>query len=180
MKEILKGQQFLAELDLNELQDIANTLVVKETNKMVLDEILSGKIVYPEDVERHKQMVRDEFMKGGNKRFIEIFTNEFKNAPIDVYTNIAGKQKDLAGQTDKLVNVIKFIMSTYNQQTGEFMVFKDSRMVKLFNEIIEYSGLSPIDFYQSQPTQPMSQTMIKPLEGLAKQQLQPNAIPTFQ
>src|SRR3990167_2311567 len=154
-KEITKGDEFLATLDLEELQQVADALVECESNNMVKEIILSGQTIYPEDVERHKEMVRESFMKGGNKRFLEILEGEMKDAPMSIEINIAGKQKDLAGRTDKLVNVLRFVFSTYNPQTGQFAVFDDPRMAKLFNQIIESSGLSPIDTYAPPKPQPL-------------------------
>ncbi len=148
VSEINKGQEFLAELDIDELQGIADAIVINEVNNLVKERILNGELIEKEEVEQYKQNVRDNFTKNGNKKFIKIFKDEMKDSPINVYVNVAGKQKNLAGMTDKLVNVFRQMLSTYNPQTGTFAIFDDPRMSKLFNEIIEYSGLSPIDFYQ--------------------------------
>ena len=101
--------------------------------------ILDGQTIYPEDVEARKQLVRDEFTKKGNKHFLEILRGEFKDAPISVKTNIAGKQKDLAGRVTKLTNVFRTIIS--NPQ-----ILQNPQMAKLFNQILEASDLEPIDF----------------------------------
>lgn len=164
-REITKGQEFIAELDLEELQSVADSLVINESNKKVKEKILNGELIYPEEVEAYKQTVKDEFMKAGSKRFIEILKGEMKNAPIDVFVNVAGKQKDLAGVTDKLVNVFRQMLSTYNPQTGSFAIFDDPRMSKVFNEILESSNLSPIDFYQK-PKQ-ITQVPQKSIAGTA-------------
>ena len=139
-KEITNEQRFLSELDLEEMQAVAESMVASQTNKMVLKMILSGQLVSPQDIELHKQMVRDEFMKGGNKKFIEILKNEFKDAPISVKLNIAGKQKNLSAMVEKMVNVFKQIIATPQ-------VLDDPRLAKIFNQILEASGLEPIDFY---------------------------------
>lgn len=156
-KEINKGQEFLSELDLDELQYVADSLVINETNKMLKKRILNGETIYPEEVETYKQTVRDSFMKGGNKRFIEILKDELKDAPIDIRVSIKGKQKELAKFTDKLVNIFRFIIG--NPQ-GFMEVMKIPGMAKTFNEILEFSGMSPQDFSgidkitQQQQTQP--------------------------
>ncbi|WP_395019804.1 hypothetical protein [Dongia sp.] len=165
-RDIAQGSKFLAELALDELQAVADSLVAVKAHDLIKEEILAGRNPYPADIETYKQKVRDEFMKGGNKRFIEIFKDEMKGLPLDVYTNIAGKQKDLNKITDKLVNVFRQMLATYNPQTGSFAIFDDPRMSKLFNEIIEYSGLSPIDFYakaeKKQPTELPTPSQSKP------------------
>lgn len=144
IREISQDQEFLADLSLDELQAVADNLVVVETNKMVKERILSGQEIQPQMVQQFGTQVREQFMKGGNKRFLKIMNGEMKNAPIDVEIDIAGKQKDLKGMTDKLTNVFKTII-------GNPTVLDDPRAAKIFNQILEYSGLSPIDFYTQPP-----------------------------
>ena len=62
-----------------------------------------------------------------------------KNTPISVKVNIVGKQKYLPQMTDKLVNIFRTIISAPQ-------ILQNPGMQKLFNEIIENSGLSPINF----------------------------------
>jgi len=157
---VSKGKEFLAELDLEELQAVADTLVVCEVNRVIKEKILNGEPIYPDQVELYKQEVRDTFMKGGNKRFIEILKGEMKDAPISVRTNIVGKQKNLAGMTDKLVNV-------WRQIVAAPQVLDDPRMAKILNQILEYSDLEPIDFYRP-PTQPLVSPQTKPLQEVAQ------------
>lgn len=141
-KEISKGQEFLATLDMEELQMVAESLVICRANNFIKEKILNGEMINETELESYKQRVRDEFMKGGNKKFIEIFKDEIKNIPIDVEVNIVGKQKNLNAMTDKLVNIFRQIIASPQ-------VLDDPRMAKIWNQILEYSGFSPIDFNQS-------------------------------
>lgn len=145
--EISEEQEWLAELDLDDLQYVADSLVTCETNKAIKEKVLMGQDIYPEEVEAYKELVRGEFMKGGNKKFMKILKGEMKNAPMSVKVNIVGKQKDLAQYVDKLTNVFRQVFSTYNPQTGTFAIFEDPRLVKLFNQILESSNLEPMSPY---------------------------------
>jgi hypothetical protein len=159
MREISKGQEFLAELDLDELQGVADSLVTSETNKAIKERIiLKGELMDEAKVELFKTQTRDQFMKGGNKRFMKIAKAEFASIPVDVYTNIVGKQKDLSGKTDKLVNI-------FRQLIAAPQILDDPRMAKIFNEILEASGLSPVDFYQKPPQQVQPQDQQQPLQS---------------
>ena len=131
--------EFLAELDLDEVQSIADALVVSETNKAIKDKILSGEVVLPEQVEAFKFIVRENFRKTGNRKFIKIMKNEFKDAPIDIKVNIAGKQKYAAQYVEKLNNTFATIASNP-------AILQSPQMAKLFNQILEASNLDPIDF----------------------------------
>lgn len=144
-KEVAKDQEFLADLSLDELQAVSDNLVTVVTNQFIKEKILNGETINPQDVEQYKQQVQAQFMKGGAKRFLHITEGELADAPIDVEVDIAGHQKDLSGMTDKLVNVFKTVIANPT-------VLDDPRAMKIFNQILEYSGMSPIDFY-SQPTQ---------------------------
>lgn len=145
-KEVSNGDTFLAELDLDELQAVADSLVTCQTNDMVKEKILNGEEIQDQDVQQFQQKVRANFMKGGNKKFIEILRGEMSEDPLDVEVNVAGKQKDLSAMTDKLVNIFRQIIANP-------AILDDPRLAKIFNEILEYSGFSPIDFSTKPPPQ---------------------------
>lgn len=153
-REIIKGQEFLAELDLDELQSVAESLATCEANKFIKASLLQGKMVSQVQIDENKEFIKEIFNKGGNKKFLEIFKDEMKSAPVDVYVNIAGKQKDLAGRTDKLVNILRQIISAPQ-------MLQDPVFAKLFNQIIEASGLEPVDF-TSMKIQPPAQDQLNP------------------
>lgn len=154
VREINKGQEFLAELELDELQEIAEQVVENAKNKKIKEQILNGEIP---NIEGFEDTTRQEFLKGGNKRFVRILKDELKKAPVDVKVNIAGKQKNLASMTDKLVGVFRQIVMNP-------AVLDDPRMAKILNIILEYSGLSPIDFGAMGLRVPQQGTGKAPLE----------------
>ena len=162
-REIVKGQKFLSELSADELQEISNQIVENSANRMVKERILNGELVEPEEVDGFKEETRLQFVKGGRNRFIEILKDEFKDTPLDIRTNIAGKQKNLNLLTDKVVNVLRQFIATPE-------IRQDPEMIKLLNVILESSGMSPIIFGASpllqQPQQGGGST--EPLKALAQ------------
>ena len=144
-KEVANGQKFLAELSVEELQQVADSLVQCEVNDTIKEKILNGETIDPNEVEALKQKVKEDFMKGGNKRFIEILKGELADAPIEVQTDIAGKQKDLVQLSTQLTGIFRQIIAAPQ-------ILNDPRMAKIFNMILESSGFSPISFYM--PPQP--------------------------
>lgn len=151
-KEVSQGQEFIATLDLEELQTIAENLVSCQANYYIKEKILNGEMPDPQEIEQIKQDTREAFMKGGNKRFIEILKDELKGIPIDVEVNIVGKQKNLAGMVDKMTNVFKTIIANPG-------VLQSPPMAKLFNQILESSGLNPLDFSGFTVLPPQGQEM---------------------
>lgn len=148
VSEISKGQKFLSELSLEEMQKVADLIANNQANKLIKSRILNGELVDEQEVEISKQTIRDEFMKD-NRKFIEIIKGELKDVPISIGINIVGKQKNMAGQVDKLVNV-------FRQLAAAPQILDDPRMAKIFNQILESSGLEPIDFGYFKRNQPQA------------------------
>lgn len=137
--EMNKGQTFLDELSLEEVQEIAEKVVQNQVNDQIKKGMLEGRLLAPDAVELLKQTKREAFMKGGKKRFLKIFQGELDDLPVDVEMNIAAKQKDLEGIANKLTNIFRAIIANPE-------ILQAPGMGKLFNEIIESAGLSPVDF----------------------------------
>lgn len=141
-KEITEEDDFLSELSTEELQEVTKNFVANEANKLVKARILSGQIAISGEIEEFENVIRNEFLGRGSKKFIKIFKDEFKDVEFEVMTNIKGKQKDLSLLTDKLVNVLR-------QYLAAPQIRQDPDMNKLLNKILESSGLSPITFNPS-------------------------------
>lgn len=165
-KEIVNEQRFLSELSADELQELVENVVTKERNKFVKEKILNSEEINPEEVEALKVSSREGFLKS-NRKFVEILKDEFKETELGILTNIAGKQKNLALLTDKLVNVLRQFISTPE-------IRQDPGMVKLLNTILESSGMSPMTFasapQQLQQAQP-AQGGTEALKALGQTQL---------
>ena len=149
--KITEGTTFLSELSTDEMQYVADKVVEYEARKFTIDKLFAGEVVTQQDVDFYKEQVRQDFVKGGNKKFLEILKDQFKKMPVRIKINIAGKQKDLGFMTDKIVNIFRQIIA--NPQ-GFIQVMQIPGMSKQFNDILEYSGLSPI--YYAGVTQPQA------------------------
>jgi len=96
--------------------------------------------------------------------FIKILKDEFKDIPLRIKVNIAGKQKNLSMYTDKLVNV-------FRQIAVNPMVLDDPRMAKLFNKILEASGIEQMDFSNFKtPAVNMQVPQENPLDAILNKQ----------
>lgn len=144
-REVVNDQEFISDLSLEEMQVIAYNLSNIEANKAIKEAMFSGKMIDQATIDALKKTAYENFMAQGSKHFIKILSGEMNKDLICVFVNIAGKQKDLFDKTQKLTNIFRQIIA--NPQALD-----DPRMAKLFNQIIESSGLDPIDF-GSIPTQ---------------------------
>ncbi len=147
-EEMSKGDQWLDELNLAELQEVAERVSTNTSNKRIKDMVLSGKMVSPQEQQTMTQLIKEEFMKGGKRRFLEIMKEEFKSLPLDISFSIAGKQKNLAQEVSKLNSIFRGIFANP-------AILQAPGMGELFNQILESSGFSPIDF--SSLTAPVQQ-----------------------
>jgi len=154
VKDMNAGERWLDDLSLEEMQYVAEGVGVKQANRRAVKLVLEKKPedeISQEDIEDYRDMVKQEFMKGGNKRFLEIIKDELKDLPIDVYVNIAGKQKNMPQEADKLTNIIREVIrnpQAFAQMPG---------LTKAINSLFENSGLNPIDFTQITTNQPQPQ-----------------------
>lgn len=142
VNEMNNGKKFSAELSLDEMMEISEQIAENQAETQIIQHILQGEIVTQENKAELIQAYKDKFKKGGNRKFFEVIKGELKDIPVSVMVNIAGKQKNLAKDADKLSNLLKVIMANpqaFSQIPG---------LGKLFNQLLEASGLSPIDFAQ--------------------------------
>lgn len=141
--EMNNGTKFSEELSLDELNEIGEIIKVKNSNKKVVSMILKSKgFKFPskEDQLLMQDELKGNFMKGDNRRFMETLKGDVQDIPVKVKINIAGKQKYLAQEADKLSRFITNIVSNpqaFAQIPG---------LAKTYNQLIEASGFSPIDF----------------------------------
>jgi hypothetical protein len=167
IREMNKGQEWLSELTLDEMQVVAQSIVESETRDMVYKATISGRILTDQDIEQFKQDVKDSFMRSGSKKFIKALEGELQDIDIDVEMNIAGKQNDLAGLSAKLSNIFQQVIA--NPQS-----LSDPRAAKIFNDLLESSGLSPVDFgSMALPAQTAQTTPIAPEQQGIPSPIQP-------
>src|SRR3990167_3523836 len=141
-EEINKGSKWLDDLSLDELQDIAEKVSTKEANNRIKRMVLAGKLITTEEAEQFRAVIKETFMKGGEKRFIEIIKDDFKNLALDVEINIVGKQKNLAEHVSKLNSIFRAVFTPQGVQ----MLQQSPELGGLLNQILEQSGLSPVNF----------------------------------
>ena len=153
--EINKGDEWMEELSLKELQWISEKVSNNRAEKKKLNIILSGKTAEQADIDIYKQQVKEKIL-GEKEQFIGALKDEFKDVPIDIKVNIGDKQKNLQGEAGTIMDFIKAIIST----GGAMLQYEG--MDDLLNQVIEYMGLNPVDFssigqQQNQLTQPTPQ-----------------------
>lgn len=143
MKEMVKGKKFLATLTAEELSWISEQLATNHANRRIVDAMIEGKVLSPDEIEEAATSFKDNFGKQGNKKLLEILKGELEDVPIKMGINIANKQKDLANLSDKLLSIFQFVFA--NPQ-GFQQAMQIPALAKSFQDILEFSGLNQADF----------------------------------
>lgn len=142
-KQILKGFTFLSELSLEQLQYVTEAIVTNEANKQAVNMVLAGQQPTPDQINIFKDLVRTQFKKKGSKHFVEILAKEFKGIKFSVKVSVAGKSANLSKMADNMTNIFRQIFANPQQFA---MTMQIPAAATAFNELLEYSGLTPMDF----------------------------------
>lgn len=169
--DLNSGKKFSEILTLDEMAEISEIISSNQVNKKIKEMILrGGKVPTEEEREEMKRVIKETFMKQGDRKFFETVKGEFKNIPIDVYVNIKGKQRYMAQNADKITNIIREVIrnpQAFTQVPG---------IGKAFNQLLEESGMSPIDFsamITAVKTQPVQASTMQPItSSVGGEQLQ--------
>lgn len=143
-KEILSGKKFLATLSGDEMDWVSEQLAVNAWNEEYFNRVMADGEFQDGEMEAFIQQKKDEFRKKGSQHLLEMLKGEFADVEMSIGINVAGKQKDLAAMSDKILSIIQFAMA--NPQGFE-QVMKMPSMADNMDTILEYSGVNPSSFY---------------------------------
>lgn len=167
IKGILKGKKFMASLSFDEMKYVMESVVTNVTNDRVKQLILEGKTPTQDEIDLFSQLTREEFKKKGDSYMFEILKGEFEDVKLRMGINVAGKQKDLAALSDKILSILQFAFQNppLFQQTLQI-----PGMAKSFGDILEFSNIGQADFMA------LLQSPPKP-ESMSPEQMSPQQMP---
>jgi len=152
-KDMVKGKTWLEELSLSELIKIADNVVENEFINTLKSKLLNEGVTFTQqEADQYKAIAKDTFKKS-NKKFIELLNNDIKGLPMSIKINVAGKQKYQSDMVNKMGNVFKTVLANPS-------ILQNPQMANLFNQIIEASGMSPIDF-DTMPAKPTPEQVLE-------------------
>lgn len=139
--DLNQGKKFSEELTLDELQEVVEAISQNMTERKKKEMILNGEVIAEDTESLLKLGFAEEIRKKHGKRaFFEVIKGELKEIPMEVIVNVAGKQRNMAANADKITNILREVMKNpqaFQQIPG---------VGKIFNELLEESGFSAIDF----------------------------------
>lgn len=145
VKEITDGKKFLATLTTEELSWVADQLATNYANSKMKEAVFNFNKPLPTEEEQKmlREQFKTDFLKGGNKKLLEILKSELDGIEINMGINVAGKQKDLVNLSDKILSIFQFAFTN----PGAFQqAMQIPALAKSFQDILEFSGLNQSDF----------------------------------
>ena len=157
--DINSGIKFSEELSLDELQELAEIITNNHIEKRIKKQILeTGQVPTEEERVQMKELYKEEFLKKGTRKFFETIKGELKDIPVSVMVNIKGKQRYMAQNADKISNILREVLR--NPQAFSTI----PGVAKAFNQLLEESGMSPIDFSTITKPIPVESKLAPPVE----------------
>jgi hypothetical protein len=143
IQDITDGTEFLATLSLEEMTWVVDQMTTNHVNRRIVEGMLEGKLMTPEERDTAAQIFRQSFLKDGNKKLITILKEDAVSIADRIGINIAGKQKDLGNLSDKMLSIFQFI---FQNPTGFQQAMQIPALATSFNNILEFGGISQADF----------------------------------
>lgn len=160
VKEITKGTKFLATLTADEVQWVSDRLADNHAFRKQIDMVVAGKI--PPEADKLRNEFLKEFSKSGSTQMIEIMKEDFKDAQVNIGINVAGKQKDLANLSDKVLSIFQYV---FTNPQGFQQAMQIPALSKAFQDILEFSGLNPSNFATLVQATTAAPVMPQPQQG---------------
>jgi hypothetical protein len=161
-KAVATGDKFLSCLSLEEMTELADQVVAYEFNKTIIKKVLAGEIVDLEESKGLLDAYKKQFFKS-NKKFLTILEGELNDLPLEIEVNITDEQKNKAERAEKLSSIFTQVTQVLTVDPNFFA--NHPEMATLFNEIVESSGLSPLNFGMKgnipQPQQQQQQPQVQ-------------------
>lgn len=158
VKELTKGKEFYANLSTSEMSWLSDRIVQNKVTDKLKEKLLKGEAVSLADEAQLKEMYKSDFLKTGNKQMLEVLKDEFKGIEVKMGINIAGKQKNLADLSDKVLSIFQFVFQN-PQQFQQSM--QNPALAEAFSDILEFSGLSIGDFHTLMETPQIQQQAVE-------------------
>ena len=140
IKQISSCHVLTSEFNDEELAIIDHSFGVTKANEKVINHVIkTGKVPSPD--EYSGLITTEKSALYGGKRAIEFPEDYFDDIECSTTVNITDEQKDTTKMLASLSQILQDVSSTYNPQTGKFMVLEDPVLAKIFGNIVELSGL---------------------------------------
>lgn len=163
-KRIVKEHNLVAEYTDEELDIIDESIAIYESNNSIIESLFTGgKIPTTQEQMMMIDDIKNSLKKNGKKRELSI-PESFLDVKGNLTANITGELKNKSVILQSLDSIFKTVVSTYNPQTGTYGALQDPTLSKIFNQIIEMSGMPSVAFSPKQSVAQPDMSAITPVQ----------------
>lgn len=141
VKEIDNGKDFSSLLSMDEMESVGEAVCNSVVNEYVKNHILNGGMILDGEVDDMKNFAKQKFYKKGNQKFLKILAKELSDVPIDMIVNITQEEFIGAAVAEQLSTIFAQLVPVLSGNPQFFV--QNPAMAKIFNDILESSGLDP-------------------------------------
>ena len=152
IKNINKEHLLASDFSIDELKLIDKTFAVNEANNRVKEAVLSGQIISQEEYQSAIDAFSQFIAQDGKRRYIDIPKDYFKDYEDKITIDITGETRNKQATLQTLSSILAQVASNP-------ALLQDPTLLKIFNEILEISG---VDIIPEAPTQPTQQPTSAP------------------
>lgn len=160
-----------AEFSQDEMDKIDETYIESALQEEILKQRQKGILIL--DVEQERQRLKQKMMQTKQHRYLDVPKDYYKNLRAKIRVIITNEQRNKAVYLESLSNILQTVAKIPD-------VLTNPMLKKLFEKIMEISGISPIEISSSQASQPQQQPAPQPTAPTADfnpVQAQANALP---
>ena len=144
LKELENDTTFSSLLTMDEMEQVSDAVTTSLINEKIKAKILSGNPINPGEIPALQKEYKQLFFKGGNHKFFSIIGGELKDLPITLSVDITQEAMLGAAVAEVLTKVFSEVVPVLAANPTFFQ--QNPQMAKLFNDIIENSGLDPLNY----------------------------------
>lgn len=141
IKKINKKHILASDFSADEIKLIDTAFSINEANTRLKEAVLSGKIVTQEEYDQAIEAFRTFIAEDGKRRYLDVPEDYFKGYEKKISIDITGESRNKQAQLQSLFTV-------FSQVAENPGILQDPNLNRIFNEMLELSGLNFI------PTQP--------------------------
>lgn len=144
LKDLQSDTVFSSLLSMNDMEMVSDAVITATINDHIKTKILAGYPINPGEIPAMQAEYKQLFFKKGNTKFFKILKDELKDLPISLTIDSTQETMQGAAIAEVMSKVFTQIMPILAQNPQFFQ--QNPAMAKLFNDIIENSGLDPLRY----------------------------------
>jgi hypothetical protein len=157
-----------AEFSQDELNKIDETYIESALKEEILKKRQQGILIL--DIEQERQRLKQQMMQTKEHRYLKVPKDYYKNLNAKIRVVITNEQRNKAVYLESLSNILQTVAKIPD-------VLTNPMLKKLFEKIMEISGISPIEISSSQSQPSQLQQPTAPTADFNPVQAQANALP---